>query len=247
MTSHHSPTQGRGISIVGTDTGVGKTLVAAALVTRLRHDGMNVGVMKPVETGVEPHATDSDAHRLREAAQTTDDLTLVSPYRYARAVAPHAAAEGCSQKIDIGHIVDCYKNLATRHAVTVVEGVGGLLVPLTEKQTLRDLMEALAIPTIVVGRSGLGGINHALLTLEALRTRHLPVAALVLNRTIAITTDRERDQEQTTVDALRRRIGIPLYGPLPYQPSSASNWHHAVADLANDSAIAALTRQLVSA
>jgi dethiobiotin synthetase len=110
-----------------------------------------------------------------------------------------------------------------------------------------DLIGALKLPVIVVGRAGLGGINHALLTVDALRRRRLPLVALVLNRTEPVRSAIMRLQERTTVEALRRRAGVPVIGPLPYEPNLAKSYRRSVIRLTRTAAITALARLVTAA
>lgn len=232
---------GIGIFLTGTDTGVGKTAVAAALARHFSQRGWSVGVMKPVETGVFSHAPEqTDAYRLATAAATHDEPRLVAPFQFQRPVAPLAAARQSARTIDQAVIVESYGTIASRHDITLVEGVGGLLVPIGDGWDVRDLIAELKLAVIVVGRSALGGINHARLTMEALHFRHLRVLALVLNQTQPIRSALEWDQAKTTSSLLRGLIAEPVFGPLPYIEALAHDWARAVDQLAGDPSVSAL-------
>lgn len=226
---------GNGVCVAGTDTGVGKTLVSAALARRLVRLGCAVGVMKPVETGVSSAVPDqSDAARLMAAAQVDDSLDGVSPYRFPLPLAPLSAASAEGQRIDQDIIMDRYAQLAARHACLVVEGAGGVLVPMGQDWDFCDLIVRLRLPVVLVGRVGLGGINHALLTLEALEHRKIPVVALLLNETQAPCGAVQQEQQASTMAVLRDRVSVPVLGPLPYQSHADCAWADAV-DAAADS------------
>lgn len=230
-----------GVFVTGTDTGVGKTLVAAALVSRLVRMGRSVGVMKPVETGVDAGLSDrTDAARLMAAAQVTDSLDLVSPYRFPAPVAPLSAAAAQGRVIELGDIVGRYEQLAARYPCVVVEGAGGLLVPTGSDWAMADLISRLRLPVLLVGRVGLGGINHALLTLEALERRNIPLVALVLNETVAPRGSVEQEQAASTVALLRDRVSMPLIGPLPYQPRADCAWSEVIEKVAGSRPISDL-------
>lgn len=232
---------GIGIFLTGTDTSVGKTLVTAALAKHLSRRGLSIGVMKPVETGVAPHApAQSDGYRLATAAASQDDLRLVTPFQFQPPIAPLAAARLSSRTIEFGEIVQSYGTIAARHHITLVEGVGGLLVPIGDGWDVRDLIAELKLVVIVVGRSALGGINHARLTMEALRARHIPIMALVLNQTRPVSSDIEREQERTTCSVLRDLIMEPVVGPLPYLDTADRDWENTVDRLAGDPSVSAL-------
>ena len=180
----------RGVFITGTDTGVGKTAIAAGLATALRGRGLNVGVMKPIATGGAPSP---DALALKAAAATDDDLALINPVCLTEPLAPSVAAQIDGVEIDLSAIWEAHEELKQRHEVLIVEGVGGWLVPLGDGATTADLAVQLGWPVLVVARPGLGTINHTLLTLDAIRRRELPVLGVVINRfddAVATTADR---------------------------------------------------------
>ena len=174
----------RGLFVTGTDTGVGKTEVSCALVAAARADGLDLGAMKPAQSGVEP-GDPGDAQRLRAAAGEVDPPELVCPYTFAAPLAPGVAARLAGVEIRLEVILEAAQVLAARHTALLVEGAGGLLVPLTPRHTYADLAVALGLPVLVVARVGLGTVNHTALTVEALRARGLAVAGVVLNRTSA--------------------------------------------------------------
>lgn len=236
----------RGVFITGTDTGVGKTLVSAALAVALKKQGCAVGVMKPVETGVS--ASDnglSDAARLRAVVESGDRLEAVGPCRFTSPVAPLAAAQAERKTIDPDMIQNVYRLLAGRYDYMVVEGVGGVSVPITPKTDVTDLIKRLKLPVVIVGRSGLGGINHARLTIDALRRKKIPIAALILNRTQPVRSKTGRIQERTTLDLLRQQAGVPVLGPLPYQSGLSRHFHQTAVRLARSETITQLA-QLVT-
>jgi len=238
----------RGIFITGTDTGVGKTVVSAALAIGLQRHGLHVGVMKPVETGISSSTmTCSDAARLRNLVATEIPLEEVSPYRFTLPLSPLAAAQAERRTIDPNRIRKAYRLLAGRFDHTVVEGAGGVLVPITPYTDIIDLIVRLKLPAVIVGRSGLGGINHARLTLEALRRRKIPIVALVLNQTVPVRTKIARTQEQTTINLLRKEAGVPVLGPISYQAGLARRFRHTAVGLARSEAIKNLTRLVMEA
>ena len=234
---------GAGVFITGTDTGVGKTLVAAVLAAALQRLGHSVGVMKPVETGISPSKVGhSDAAKLQAIVASEETLGAICPYRFEAPVAPLAAAQADGQRIEPAVIRQVYRLLASRYDYTVVEGIGGVRVPLSSKADVMDLMAALKLPVVVVGRAGLGGINHALLTVEALRRRNIPLVALVLNRTQPSRSAVTRLQERTTIEALRKQAGLPVLGPLAYESNLARSFRRSVARVRRTAAMATLAR-----
>jgi dethiobiotin synthetase len=237
----------RGVFVTATDTGVGKTVVTAALAVALRTHGYAVGVMKPIETGVKSSSdAESDAARLRTAAGSGDALTEIRPYTFRVPLAPMDAARFEKQMISLPAIVQAIRTFRSRYEVLLVEGVGGVHVPFTSRFDVLDLIYRVKFPVVVVGRVGLGGINHALLTLEALRRRSASVLALVLNQTLPARTVTARIQERSTVHLLRQRVGVPVIGPLPYCSILKSNFHLEIAKLAKTAAIRKLMRLVLA-
>jgi dethiobiotin synthetase len=174
----------KGIFITGTDTGVGKTYIAAGIAAALRKRSVDVGVMKPAETGCRirnGRLAPSDALSLKSAACVKDPLSLINPYRFKQPLAPAVAAESEGKTIDPKKILSAYRDLSQLHEVMIVEGAGGILVPLTYDYTYLDLVRALKLPVVVVARPSLGTINHTLLTIEALLQSGATVAGIVIN------------------------------------------------------------------
>lgn len=199
-----------GFFVTGTDTGVGKTVVACALVRGLRRRGLDVGVMKPVETGV---GTDGplDARALQAAAGSGDTLGEICPVALPLAAAPSVAAAEAGICIEPAWLCEKFKALATRHAWMIVEGAGGLLVPLSSAATMADLAAALGLPLVVVARGRLGTINHTRLTLEAARLRRLPLAGVVVSHADGLLSA----ADSANLAALRAWLGKRLAGELP--------------------------------
>jgi dethiobiotin synthetase len=169
----------RGLFVTGTDTEVGKTVVAAALIAAARRSGVRVAAFKPVVTGIEdgPASEQDDAILARAAGSSAQ---VVAPHRFGPPMSPHLAADLAGTPLDLDRLAAAARVAARGHDLLVVEGVGGLLVPLNDTASIRDLAQALRLPLVVAARPGLGTINHTLLTLEAARAAELHVAAVVL-------------------------------------------------------------------
>jgi len=236
----------RGCFITATNTGVGKTTVTAALARRLASDSLRPGVMKPIETGMRPdHAHETDTARLQRAAGSAEPRSLACPYAFPDALSPLAASRRAGITIEFARIREAYQTLAARHDLMLVEGVGGVRVPITPHADMRDLIEALGLPVLVVGQAALGGINHALLTLESLRARTLHVLGLVLNQPSPQPEDPGVTlQRESTIELIRELAGIPVLGPLPHVAGLDRQWDHGIAQLAATPAIGDLTRLL---
>ena len=237
----------QGVFITATDTGVGKTLVTSALVVCLTRQGIDVGVMKPIETGVSRSTkSQSDGARLRNAAGNCDPMAEVSPYVFRLPVAPFSAARAEKTTVKIATIMRAFRALSQKHAFMLVEGVGGVQVPITQSLNMLDIIYRMKLHAIVIGPSGLGGINHALLTLHALRRRKIPIMALVLNQCRPVRTKIARAQEQSTVSLLRMLAGVPVIGPLPYSPRVNRNWDEGLVRLAGTAPITRLSRLILA-
>jgi len=165
----------RGFFVTGTDTNAGKTVASAALVYRLRR-AAPVGYWKPIQTGIEQ---DDDTAEVRRLAECLEDELLEEGIRLPRPVSPHLAARWSGVRIRLDELTDLIGSRAGNRR-WIIEGAGGALVPINETELMTDLMRALGVPVIVVARSALGTINHTVLTMEALRSRSLCIAGVIL-------------------------------------------------------------------
>ncbi|MEZ5344148.1 MAG: dethiobiotin synthase [Pyrinomonadaceae bacterium] len=164
----------RGIFVTGTDTGIGKTVVSAALMIAFR-SSEDVCYWKPVQTGIEE---DNDTETVRQLASCTDDEVFDHGFRLERPLSPHLSARLADVKITIDKIVS-FTEEADPEKFMIVEGAGGILVPLNKYQLMIDLIETLNLPVLIVARSGLGTINHTVLTVNALRDRGIELFGVV--------------------------------------------------------------------
>ncbi len=221
----------RGLLVTGTDTEVGKTVLAAALCAALRQRGVRVAASKPVVTGVAEPAPGTPADHELLAACTGQAPEEVCGRTFGPAVSPHLAAELEGVELDVAELAE-----AARHAgsgadaeILVVEGVGGLLVPLSPTATVRDLAVRLGLPVVVAARPGLGTINHTLLTVEVARAAGLDVRAVVLTPWPAEPTAMEASNRET----IAARSGLPVHGlpPTALEPTALAA---AAADLPVD-------------
>lgn len=190
--------------ITGTDTGVGKTIIAGALAAAFREKGVDVGVMKPVASGGW-----DDARFLIKSAGVEDNIFLVNPYCLATPVAPAVAAEIEKLKIDIGRIKAAYDELSRRHEMLIVEGVGGLLVPIYKKYLVTDLIKDLDLPIIIVAKPGLGTINHTLLTISQARRSRIKVLGVIINNYDEATAG---IAEKTAPEVIEKIGNVPILG-----------------------------------
>ena len=211
--------------VIGTDTGVGKTVVACLLASWAARRGIDVGVMKPIATGgrrMSSHGTvrwvSTDARHLVRAAGSRDPWPLVNPVCFSEPLAPWTAALRARKTIRLARPLQAFRALARRHELVIVEGVGGLLVPLTARATVADFARACQLPLLIVARPDLGTLNHTLLTYQCARARGLRVAGIILNHARPASQARmARVAYRTNADRLRRLFTVPVYGPLPFR------------------------------
>jgi len=206
----------KGILITGTDTGVGKTVVSAALVYYLRSQGLDVGVMKPVHTGcrfIGSKPIGEDTQLLIRAAGVQDLPEMVTPYCLEYPLAPWTASQLEGVHIKLFVLLKAYQELRRRHSFLVVEGVGGLAVPITARLSVADLALSFELPLLVVARPGLGTLNHTKLTIEYAKARKIPVKGIVLNET----QKRKAElAEKTNPAALTALCNVPILGNIPF-------------------------------
>jgi dethiobiotin synthetase len=197
----------RGLFITGTDTGVGKTVVAAALLRSLAALRLRAVGMKPVAAGVGQDGRSADVVALRAASNVAADAALANPYCFAAPIAPHVAARAEGRAIELAVVVRAFEALAGTADVVIVEGAGGALVPLDERHDMLDIAQACSLPVLLVVGIRLGCLNHALLTAQAIRTRGLTLAGWVATR-----IDPAMRAAQASVDELVARLRAPCLG-----------------------------------
>jgi dethiobiotin synthetase len=198
-----------GLFVTGTDTGVGKTLVTAAVALALRARGVVAGVVKPVQTG------EGDARTLKALVGLEEELDEIAPFSFRAPLAPLVAARLEGRSLGLAEVAERVRGLGAGHDVTIVEGVGGLLVPVGQDWTVADLAVELGLPLLVVARAGLGTVNHTLLTVGEARRRGLDVAGVVL--------DGRRDDSSETNPGLIESFGdVPVLARIPWleEPTS---------------------------
>jgi len=204
----------RGVFVAGTDTGVGKTLAACALLHGFAGLGLRAVGMKPVAAGALRRKGvwhNDDVAQLQAASSVKVNPSMINPYCFAPAVAPHIAAAEAGVTIRMATIAAHYARLARVADVVVVEGVGGLLVPLGRRSCASGIPLRFGIPVVLVVGLRLGCLNHALLTVDALQSRGLRLAGWIASQ-----IDPRMSRRAQNLDSLRQRIGAPLLGILPH-------------------------------
>jgi len=213
-------TDPRGWFITGTDTEIGKTFVACALLHALRRTGVTAVAMKPVAAGFDGHGHNEDVERLLAASSMQPARTLVNPYGFRAAIAPHIAAAEEGRRIELPQIAAALSTLLTMADIVLVEGVGGFCVPLGDTRDTADLASLLALPVILVVGMRLGCISHALLTAEAIAARGLQLAGWVANR-----IDPAMSRFSENLAALQQRLAAPLLGVVAHGTTPAEAAH----------------------
>jgi dethiobiotin synthetase len=218
-----------GLFVTGTDTAVGKTTVAIALLAAARRLGLRPVPFKPVETGCNPDPEDAVA--LRRAAGSPLPLSTICPYALRLPAAPAAAAAAQNLHLDVGELAARGRDAAAAGDFLLVEGAGGLLVPYAGAATAADLAAALRLPLLVVARTALGTVNHTALTLREAARSALAVAGLVLNRTVADAGPHEAGN----VELIAEITGTRALGTFPFLPEDARRDPERAADALLDS------------
>ena len=235
----------KGIFVTGTDTGVGKTMVSAAIVRLLKERGVNVGVMKPVTSGCierDGRAVSEDAELLAWSAGCDAADPDLAPYVLKSPIAPTVAASMEGIRIDFGRISDAFHRLAKRHEFMVVEGAGGLMVPRAGGLLIADLARSLKLPLLVVARPGLGTVNHTVLTCFAAKQLGLTVQGVMINN-YPERPDRAEESAPHLIDSL---AGAPLLGVFPHiaDPSPKVIVESLAARLAADPATRVMLKEI---
>src|SRR4030065_1207841 len=211
----------RGVFITGTDTGVGKTIIAGALILVIRSLGLRVCGMKPIETGcmkAESGFKDrvletSDGMFLKETADMDDSIDVITPILFEKPLAPFPASEIEGIPVDIDKIKKAFESLLRKYDMVVVEGIGGLLVPLKRDYFVLDLVKQFGLPIIIVSRPGLGTINHTLLTVNYAMKEGLNVAGIIMNYS---QSPEKTLAEETNPKVIRQISPVPIIGIFPY-------------------------------
>ena len=205
-----------GFFITGTDTDIGKTVVTACLITLFKNQGIDVGFMKPIETGVDPacnSSANSDTKFLLEVSENLDAAEKVCPYRFKTPASPYQAAQIAGETIRPRTIIENFKALKSQHSLMLIEGVGGLLVPITNRYNVANLAFEMGLPIIIVSRFRLGTLNHTLLTIQAARQHGLKIKGIILNH-------KENHQlnsvEKQQGKLIKQFSDIPILGICPY-------------------------------
>ncbi len=199
----------QGIFITGTGTEIGKTVIAGGFAASLKQSGTNVGVMKPISAG-----DTADARFLKHAAQIDDELPLINPIALRHPLAPSVAARIEERKIDLSHIDTAVAKLQQKYNFLIVEGVGGIAVPILDDFLVVHLINKLQLPILIVAQVGLGTLNHTLLTVGFARQFNIQIAGIILN---GLRPEIAGLAEATNPLEIERLTDVPVIGVVPYE------------------------------
>jgi dethiobiotin synthetase len=201
----------KGVFVTGSDTGVGKTVVAGAIAAAIKAQGMDVGVMKPISTGareIDGRLVSEDARYLKEIIGSTDDDELINPIRLKPALAPTMAAAESGVTIDMDKVWKAFEELKGKHEFIVIEGIGGLMVPVDDKLLVADMALKMDLALVVASKHSLGTINHTLLTVECAKSRNLRVKGIVINML--------KDGKDFAGE-IEKYSSVPILGTIPFK------------------------------
>ncbi len=200
----------KGIFVTGSDTGVGKSVIAGAIAAVVKAHGVDTGVMKPFATGAkELHGklVSEDVEFLKKMIETEEDDDLVNPIRFKPALAPTIAASKSGVSIDLDKIWNAYEVLKGKHDFVVVEGIGGLMVPINDTLFVADMVRKMDLPLVIVSKHCLGAINHTLLTLEYAKCKNLRIKGIVINML---------KNDDGFIHEIGKYSSVPILGAIPF-------------------------------
>lgn len=204
-----------GLFVTGTDTGIGKTMVAAAIAAVLRIEGMDIGVWKPVQSGEKIGSGLTDAERLLHLSGIQDRPEVIAPFTFEAPVTPMLAAKQSGVTLTLKKLIAAGRPLIDRYQALIVEGAGGVAVPLTEDAFVADFIAELQMPAVIVARSGLGTINHTLLTVSYLKQIGVHIIGVIMND-IENTETFDDPSVSNNAELIERYSGLKVLGRLPH-------------------------------
>ncbi len=199
-----------GIFVTGSDTGVGKTVIAGAIAAVVQAQGVNTGVMKPFATGakeIDGKLVSEDVEFLKKIIDTADDDDLINPIRFKPASAPTIAASKSGVSIDLDKIWNAYEALKDKHDFVVAEGIGGLMVPINDILFVGDMVRKMDLPLVIVSKHCLGAINHTLLTLEYAKSKNIRIKGIIINML---------KDDDGFVREIGKYASAPILGTIPF-------------------------------
>ncbi|KKB33508.1 Dethiobiotin synthetase [Bacillus thermotolerans] len=200
-----------GFFVTGTDTDVGKTMISSGLAAVLREKRFDVGVFKPLLSGVAREDSKSDTSLLKQLSQTPLSHKEITPFEFKEPLAPYVAGKLEGKIVEMEDLVSHWKRIREKHKFFIVEGAGGISVPLGKDFLVSDLIKVLQLPIVIVARPNLGTFNHTFLTVEYAKKLSLPIAGIVINGI----NDLPSLAEKTNPDLIERLCGVPVLGVTP--------------------------------
>ncbi|NUU62707.1 dethiobiotin synthase [Paenibacillus agri] len=212
----------RGLFVTGTDTEIGKTVITAAITATLRAEGLNAGVWKPVQSGAPLGSGLTDAERLLKSTGINERPEAVAPFTFEAPLTPMLAARQAGVDLTLQEIIAAGLPLTKRFEALLIEGAGGVAVPLTDDALIVDLISELRVPALIVARSGLGTINHTLLTASFLRDRGVPIVGVILNDGES-TEPYDDPSVATNAQLIEQYSGLKVLGRFPHLTDEATS------------------------
>lgn len=201
----------KGFFVTGTDTDVGKTLIASGIAAVLREKEVDIGVFKPFLSGISRNDEKSDTNLLKHMSQTSLSLAEITPFEFKEPLAPLVAAKLEGKLVSMTDVVRHWEAIRVKHDYFIVEGAGGIAVPLGENFLVSDLIKSLQLPIIIVARPNLGTINHTFLTVKYAKSIGLRIAGIVINGV----SEKAGLPEKTSPEVIEKLCGVPILGVTP--------------------------------
>ncbi len=200
--------------ITGTDTGVGKTVVTAAIASLLRKRGIDVGVMKPIASGIAQKTgfRSSDVELLHEASKVNDSDETINPLFFPLPVSPYDACKALGMKVDMEIVFEKFEYLMKSHQILLVEGIGGIMTPIKMNYFVADMIKQMGLETIIITRSTLGTINHTVMTVEMCKKYRIPIKGLIIN----YFDEKGGPAEKNSPATLHEVTNLPILGIIPF-------------------------------
>jgi dethiobiotin synthetase len=203
----------KGLFVTGTDTDVGKTIITASIAASLRKNRINVGVFKPMMSGAKRDDPHSDAFLLKEMSGDPHTLEEINPFQFDEPLAPYVAAKRENRSISLEKIKQAWIKRQAEHEFFLIEGAGGLMVPMGPSYLVADIAKEIGFPLLIVARAGLGTVNHTLLTIDVARRKGLMVAGVILN---GLKEESKGVAEETNPSLIEEFSGVPVLGTVPW-------------------------------
>ncbi|MCF6094288.1 dethiobiotin synthase [Microaerobacter geothermalis] len=202
----------KGLFVTGTDTDVGKTFVTSAIAGALRKMGIDVGVFKPMQSGTRREDPNSDAFILKATSEDSSPLEDIAPFTFEEPLAPYVAAKRQGLDISLEEVLQVWRRREKEHEFFLVEGAGGLAVPLGRSYLVSDVAKAIGLPLLIVARPDLGTVNHTLLTIQFAKSMGLEIVGVIVN---GLMEEQQSVAEQTNPALIEEFSGIPVLGVIP--------------------------------